>query len=464
MTDDRELLRRFAEESSQEAFTELVGRHVGLVYHAALRQCGGDAHRAEDVAQSVFAGLACKARRLARHPALVGWLHTSTRHAAAQAVRSEVRRQAREQASADLAVTDAANPAADWDRLKPVIDEALFALGTQDREAILLRYFEQQSYRAIAARADTTEDGARMRVERALEKLRATLTGQGITSTAAALGTVLEAHAAGTVPSTLTASVTTAALAKAATVGAVAGVTFLMSITKLQIAALAGILAAGSVGLVWQHERNVQLSADLAQAHRASAESDHLRAENARLTQQVAASSPGSASPSIEKTAAPAKVPTSSGSVPLAAGLTDVAALGNAGRATARAAWMTQLWAARTGDIALEASTLLLSPEEKAELQDLIASLPADLRAQYGTPEQILAYALAGSPHPVGGMEILGETTNGPDDVTLQTQWQHADDDVVHQNNITLHQEADGWKMVVPPVIVKRAAAYLGRL
>jgi hypothetical protein len=361
-------------------------------------------------------------------------------------------------------MTESLTPAADWERLKPVIDDALHSLGERDREAILLRYFEQWSYRAIADRAATTEDGARMRVERALEKLRTTLSGRGITSTAAALGAALEAHAAAAVPPALAAGVTSAALAKAAALGIGAGATLFMSITKLQVTAVAGLLAAGSIGLVWQHERNVQLAAELAQARQASAEADHLRAENTRLTQQgMAKTSAGGANAAVP-TSASTPSAAAPGSVPLAAGLTDVASLGNAGRATPRAAWMTQLWAARTGDIALEASTLLLSPDEKAKLQDLIASLPADVRNQYSTPEEILAYALAGSPHPVGGMQILGETDNGPDDVILQTEWQHTDDNVVHHTNVELHQESDGWKMVVPPVIVNRAAAYLGRL
>lgn len=464
MTDDAELLRRYAEESSEEAFAELVRRHLGLVYHAALRQCGGDAHRAEDVAQSVFASLAWKARRLGRHPALAGWLHTSTRHAAAQAVRGEVRRQDRERESAELAMTETANPAAEWEQLKPVIDDALHSLGARDREAVLLRYFEQWSYRAIAERAATTEDGARMRVERALEKLRTTFSGRGITSTAAALGAALEAHAAGAVPPALAAGVTSAAFAKAAALGNAAGATLLMSITKLQFTAVAGLFAAGSIGLVWQHQHNVQLAAELAQARQASAEADHLRAENTRLTQQGMAQAPAGGANTTAATSASVRTAVAAGSVPLAAGLNDVASLGNAGRATPRAAWMTQLWAARTGDIALEASTLLLSPDEKAKLQDLIASLPAEVRNQYSTPEEILAYALAGSPHPVGGMQILGETDNGPDNVTLQTEWQHADDNVVHHTNIELQQGADGWKMVVPPGIVNRAAAYLGHL
>jgi hypothetical protein len=58
---------------------------------------------------------------------------------------------------------------------------------------------------------------------------------------------------------------------------------------------------------------------------------------------------------------------------------------------------------------------------------------------------------------------VLGETTQGDDDVTLQTQWQHVDDDIVHQSDIQFHRADDGWKMVVPVVLVDRAAAYLTR-
>src|ERR1051326_2502797 len=97
MNDDAELLRRYAEENSQPAFAELVQRHLSVVYHAALRQTNGDAHRAQDVAQIVFTHLAPRAREVAKRPVLVAWLYTSVRYAAAQMARTEHRRQTREQ-------------------------------------------------------------------------------------------------------------------------------------------------------------------------------------------------------------------------------------------------------------------------------------------------------------------------------------------------------------------------------
>ena len=76
MTPDPELLATFARTNSEDAFAELVRRHVSLVYSAALRQVGGDAHLAQDVAQTVFTDLARKAAALARRESLTGWLYT----------------------------------------------------------------------------------------------------------------------------------------------------------------------------------------------------------------------------------------------------------------------------------------------------------------------------------------------------------------------------------------------------
>src|SRR5947207_13968795 len=97
MLNDIELLRSYAKDGSEAAFAELLRRHLNLVYSAALRRVGGDTHLAEDVSQKVFVSLARQARSLTGHPVLTGWLYTASRYAAAQVVRAERRRQAREQ-------------------------------------------------------------------------------------------------------------------------------------------------------------------------------------------------------------------------------------------------------------------------------------------------------------------------------------------------------------------------------
>ena len=143
MSTDAELLRRYAQDNSEAAFAELVRRHLSLVYFAALRQVGGDAHRAEEVAQSVFTDLARKARMLTGHATLTGWLHTSTRFAAAKARRADFSRQHHErEASTMNALLSDSDSSAEWERLRPTIDEAIQELGDRDREAVLLRFFE----------------------------------------------------------------------------------------------------------------------------------------------------------------------------------------------------------------------------------------------------------------------------------------------------------------------------------
>src|SRR5512142_745689 len=96
MSDDASLLRTFADHRSEPAFAEFVHRHVDLVYSAALRRTGGDAHLAQDASQQVFVLVAQKAASLSRHPALTGWLYTTTHFTASKLVRTEQRRRARE--------------------------------------------------------------------------------------------------------------------------------------------------------------------------------------------------------------------------------------------------------------------------------------------------------------------------------------------------------------------------------
>ncbi|MCX6951612.1 MAG: sigma-70 family RNA polymerase sigma factor, partial [Verrucomicrobia bacterium] len=248
MEPDGALLRRYAETGDEVAFAELVRRQLGLVYGAALRQVGGDAHRAQEVAQAVFSDLARKAGSLADRPVLASWLHTSTRFAAAKLRRAEVRRWKHEQEAG--AMSAERDPAAEWDRLRPVIDEAVQALGERDREAVLQRFFANRAFAEIGAALGVTEDAARMRVERALEKLRGLLARRGVTSTAAALGVVLESHAGTSVPAGMVSAVAGQAVAGGASA---AGTTLaealgLMSTMKLAGGVAAGLLLVAALG------------------------------------------------------------------------------------------------------------------------------------------------------------------------------------------------------------------------
>jgi RNA polymerase sigma factor (sigma-70 family) len=214
MTEDSQLLRRYVEERSEKAFTELVNRHVNLVYFAALRRVGGDRHLADDVTQSVFADLARKAASLQDRPVLAGWLYTSTRFAAAQAVRSEQRRRTHEQEAHTMHELHA-EPETNWEQLRPVIDEALDDLSELEREALLLRFFENRPLAEVGARFSLSPDAARMRVDRALDKLRGLLARRGVASTAAALATVFAGQSGIAAPAGLVARIVAGVLGQA---------------------------------------------------------------------------------------------------------------------------------------------------------------------------------------------------------------------------------------------------------
>jgi RNA polymerase sigma factor (sigma-70 family) len=281
MTPDSELLRRYAGTKSEEAFAELVRRHLNLVYSAALRQVNGDAHLAQDVAQMVFTDLARKAASLAHRATLTGWLYTSAHFAAAKAVRTEQRRRAREQEAHNMRKTlhpPAPDPGCaggfaearpDWEKLRLVLDEAMHELKETDREAILLRYFKNQQFTEIGEKFGLNENAARMRVERALEKLRAVFLRRGIAATTA-LASVISANAVQIAPAGLAATLTNTSLAAAGT-GTTLTLLKLMTMTKLKLGLSALVVAGATTALVVQHQAQ-----------------EKLRAENESLTQQIA--------------------------------------------------------------------------------------------------------------------------------------------------------------------------------
>jgi RNA polymerase sigma factor (sigma-70 family) len=228
MTSDGELLRRYTESASEEAFGELVRRHLDLVYSAALRQVNRDAHLAQDVAQAVFTDLARKAGSLTDRAALAGWLYTSTHYAAAKAVRTERRRQTHEQeAHAMQELLRDPEPNLDWETFRPVLDAAMHELSESDREVILLRYFENRQYADIGEQIDLGENAARMKVDRALEKLRTVLSRRGVTTTVA-LAAALSANAVTAAPAGLAATIT----ASAALAGSAVSTTVIATATK----------------------------------------------------------------------------------------------------------------------------------------------------------------------------------------------------------------------------------------
>ena len=281
---DQQLLRDYTNRRSEAAFAELVRRHVDFVYSAALRMVR-DAQHAEDVTQSVFVALAQNARQLTGHAVLSGWLHRTTQNLAANAVRSDVRRRAREQEAAAMNELLSAEPETVWEQITPYLDEALGELGEDDRDALLLRYFERKSAREMAQTLGTSEDAAQKRVNRAVERLREFFAKRGITVGASGLVVVITANGVQSAPIGLAAAISGAALSSAA--GGVTALTILktMTITKMQFSVTALLITGAAISLIVQHQNQVALREQNESLHQ---QMSRLQTENEKLSERIA--------------------------------------------------------------------------------------------------------------------------------------------------------------------------------
>lgn len=212
---DGDLLDDFARTGSDAAFGELVRRHVGLVYSVALRQTG-QPHQAEEITQAVFIILARKAASVGRRAVLSGWLYHTARLTAANFRRAEFRRIRREQAVFMQSTLEQTAPDPAWSELAPLLDDAMSRLGATDRDAVVLRYFENKPLSEVGAALGLEERAAQKRIQRALEKLRKLFARRGVSLSAALLAGAMSAHSVHAAPVTLAHSTTAVALTKGA--------------------------------------------------------------------------------------------------------------------------------------------------------------------------------------------------------------------------------------------------------
>ncbi len=268
-SDDHQLLGEFVRCRSEAAFTELVRRYAGLVYSAAFRFCSNP-HHAEEITQAVFVILARKAETLSPRVVMSGWLYQTARLTAANCVRGEMRRRRREQEAvmqSTLSEPDSGagfQPAQtgqagslthydDWEQIAPLLDDAMGALGETDRNAVLLRYFENRTSSEIGIALRMNEETARKRVNRALEKLRQFFVKRGVTLSSAALSIAISAHSVQPVSAVMVKSISTIALAKGAaattsTLTLVKGALKIMAWTKAKTAIVAGVAVILGLG------------------------------------------------------------------------------------------------------------------------------------------------------------------------------------------------------------------------
>jgi RNA polymerase sigma factor (sigma-70 family) len=253
--DDHQLLADFTRSESEAAFAALVKRHVNLVYSAAWRFTGNP-HHAQEITQAVFIILARKAGKMSPRILLTGWLYQTARLTAANFVKGEIRRQQREQEAYMQSTLNEADTAA-WQQIAPLLDEAMGRLGETDRNAILLRFFENKTAQEVGATLKLNEAAAHKRTERALEKLRKFFTKRGVSLSATLIAGAVSTNSVQAAPLGLSATVTAAA-AKGAAVSAstltlIKGALKIMAWTKAKMALVVGVgvlLAAGTSTVV----------------------------------------------------------------------------------------------------------------------------------------------------------------------------------------------------------------------
>jgi RNA polymerase sigma factor (sigma-70 family) len=270
---DMDLVRQYVEEASEEAFAELVARHLNLVYSSARRQVGSDA-TARDVAQVVFLDLSLNAKRLRPDTHLGSWLHVVTRRTAVDAIRRESRRVKRERIAVELADMKTTTPA--WTHIEPLLDEAIEALDAADRRAVLLRYFENRSLRDIGDAMGISDDAAQKRISRAVERLRDFFSSRGVTATAAGIAAEISANAVQAAPAGFGASISSAVALSAAAghKAAVLGIARNLTMTTTQKTIVAVTLAAAIGGGIYQGSVVRSQSARIAAYERQSATFD----------------------------------------------------------------------------------------------------------------------------------------------------------------------------------------------
>jgi RNA polymerase sigma factor (sigma-70 family) len=450
---DQILVRDYARRRREQAFDELVHRHLDFVYSTAVRVLR-DSSLAEDVTQRVFMALAQHAANLQGRTSLTGWLHETARNFAISAVRSEERRRVREQEAETMRIIDAEDTDALWQAITLHLDEVLSRLSSGDRDVILWRYFERKTAGQIGERLGLSGEAAQKRVLRALDRLRTMLAERGLTASAAGLAGLLTAQAIQSAPAGLAASVVAAAGVTGPALSATSIFEIIMASTKAKIGLAAVLAASVSAPLLLQHQRNARLLDEITTLRQQRPELDRLReemnrlhaeaflsaeqrekerAELVRIRRQLAdyrtRDTSVASAPLNEKAS---KLPEQTDSRSSSAPLVRETDWKNVGFQTPSSTVQTLEWAKARRETNVIANALAWADEKsRAGIEAIFAKAPESVRAKFGSADE---YVLSlfdfasppDNPRRLTSFRILEERITG-DEATLLIEHQFAD-------------------------------------
>jgi RNA polymerase sigma factor (sigma-70 family) len=245
---DEQALADFAKTRSAQAFTLLVQRYVDLVHSTAARMAR-DAHLAEDVTQAVFIVLARRAYSI-NPKYLAGWLVNTARLASRDALRSRSRQQKHEAEAAHMRSEIQSGEEPTAEQVTPLLDDALARLSEVDRSSVVMRFLQGRSFSDVGQALGISDEAARKRVERSIEKLRSYLYKHGITPSIGGLAVTLAAHQAKPAPALTTSQAVAVISSHSARAAAsiAKGVVWTMSIAKAQVVTVAILVSLAVVG------------------------------------------------------------------------------------------------------------------------------------------------------------------------------------------------------------------------